>query len=176
MKSRIAMMAMLVLGLLMSGTGAGLAVSGLSSSGDASIAQYGTTNAVICDENGDGVADSNEDLNGAAPGCAKQDVLPTNTSGGNTCDENGDGIISPSEALKNGCGGVQGETDEESAPAPNVDQDDAPADRESGAQPTRQVEADGGDELPFTGFAAIPILIGGIALLSGGLVLRRRTA
>ena len=29
--------------------------------------------------------------------------------------------------------------------------------------------------LPFTGFAAIPVLLGGIALLSAGLVLRRRT-
>ena len=44
-------------------------------------------------------------------------------------------------------------------------------------QPARQVEAGANDqlELPFTGFAAIPILLGGIALLSAGLVLRRRT-
>ena len=43
-------------------------------------------------------------------------------------------------------------------------------------QPSRQVEAGANDSnLPFTGFAAIPVLIGGIALLSAGLVLRRRT-
>ena len=43
-------------------------------------------------------------------------------------------------------------------------------------QPSRQVEAGANEnKLPFTGFAAIPILIGGIALLSAGLVLRRRT-
>ena len=46
-------------------------------------------------------------------------------------------------------------------------------------QPTRQVESGtqgtSGNELPFTGFAAIPILLGGVALLSMGLVLRRRT-
>jgi hypothetical protein len=45
-------------------------------------------------------------------------------------------------------------------------------------QPTRQAEAgaqDTGGELPFTGFAAIPILIGGVALLSTGMVLRRRS-
>jgi hypothetical protein len=43
-------------------------------------------------------------------------------------------------------------------------------------QATRQVEvgANGGDELPFTGFLAIPVLLGGVALLSAGLVLRRR--
>ncbi len=172
MKSKFAMMAMLVLGLLMSGTGAGLAVSGLSSSNDASIAQYGTTGAVPCDLNGDGVADATEDLNGEAPGCAGQDVLPTETGGGNSCDENGDGIISPTEALKNGCGGVQGETNESNPVGPASEPDT----REAGAQPTRQVEASGGDELPFTGFAAVPILIGGIALMGGGIVLRRRTA
>ena len=46
----------------------------------------------------------------------------------------------------------------------------------NGVQPSRQVEA-GSDSgsLPFTGFAAVPILLGGIALLSAGLVLRRRT-
>jgi hypothetical protein len=45
-------------------------------------------------------------------------------------------------------------------------------------QPSRQAEAGdttSGTSLPFTGFAAVPILLGGIALLSAGLVLRRRT-
>jgi hypothetical protein len=42
-------------------------------------------------------------------------------------------------------------------------------------QPTRQVAAATGSQLPFTGFAAIPVMLGGIALLTGGLVLRRRT-
>ena len=46
-------------------------------------------------------------------------------------------------------------------------------------QPARQVEAGATagstGNLPFTGFAAVPILLGGIVLLSVGLVLRRRT-
>jgi hypothetical protein len=42
-------------------------------------------------------------------------------------------------------------------------------------QPTRQVAATTASQLPFTGFAAIPVILGGIALLTGGLVLRRRT-
>ena len=81
-------------------------------------------------------------------------------------------------------GGVQGEEDEGdqgtlgeedsggSAPAGGGD---------DGTQPARQVEAGaqgtGGEEqLPFTGFAAIPILLGGVALLASGLVLRKRSA
>jgi hypothetical protein len=46
-------------------------------------------------------------------------------------------------------------------------------------QPSRQVQAGAttpsSNNLPFTGYAAVPILLGGIALLSAGLVLRRRT-
>jgi hypothetical protein len=42
------------------------------------------------------------------------------------------------------------------------------------AQAPRQLEASGGSDLPFTGFAAIPMLLGGIALLAAGLVMRRR--
>jgi len=48
-----------------------------------------------------------------------------------------------------------------------------------GVQPSRQVEAGAeagatGSQLPFTGFAAIPILLIGIAMLTAGLVLRRQ--
>ena len=43
-------------------------------------------------------------------------------------------------------------------------------------QPERQAAAAAETrQLPFTGFAAIPVLLGGLALLTGGLVLRRRT-
>ena len=150
MKSRLAMMAMLVFGLLMSGTGAGLAITGLSSSGDASVAQYGPPTTP--DDGG---------------------TLPTDDGGRSDCDANGDGVISPSEAEAEGCGGVLPSTDE----GGDEPEGDAPqVERETGAQPSRQTEAGGGDELPFTGFAAVPILVGGIALLAGGLVLRRRTA
>ncbi len=171
MKSRLAMMAMLVFGILMSGTGAGLAVTGLSSSGDASIAQYGQS--LPCDRNGDGRVDGNEDLNGDAPGCDEFGTLPSDDRNQDDCDTNGDGVISPSEAAAEGCGGVQGKRDSNEIPGTNPE---TPTVREEAAQPTRQTEAGGDDELPFTGFAAVPILIGGIALLAGGLVLRRRTA
>jgi hypothetical protein len=42
-------------------------------------------------------------------------------------------------------------------------------------QPTEQVAADDGDSLPFTGFAAIPLLVVGAGLLLSGFVLRRGT-
>jgi len=62
--------------------------------------------------------------------------------------------------------------------------DSLPATKEKGAQQgtqgvqaQRQVAAAAtGKQLPFTGFAAIPLLIAGLALLVTGLVLRRRTA
>jgi hypothetical protein len=114
MKSRLTILAMLVAGMLLCTTGAGLAVSGLSSSGNASSAAYP-------DEQPQG------------------DVLGEEESGGG--------------------GGTQ---PGEEAPA-------------EAAQPARQVEAGAGNELPFTGYAALPVLLGGAVLLGGGLVLRSRT-
>ena len=121
MKSRIAILSMLVLGMLMSTTGAGLAVSGLSQH-NASVAQYGTP-------------------------------TPTPTSGG---------------------GNVLGDEDSGNNVLPESNNGGGPS---GDVQPARQVEAgaDTNSSLPFTGFAAVPILLGGIALLSAGLVLRRRT-
>lgn len=49
------------------------------------------------------------------------------------------------------------------------------SDVEPAAQESAGGESDD-DELPFTGFAAIPVLIGGLALLSSGFVLRRRSS
>ena len=79
-------------------------------------------------------------------------------------------------------GGVQGEEDEGDQGVLGEDEaGGGPVEEDSGGptQPTRQVEAGaqdtGGDELPFTGFAAIPILLGGVGFLTAGLVLRRRT-
>ena len=46
----------------------------------------------------------------------------------------------------------------------------------SGPQAVQQEAAAGeGNELPFTGFAAIPVMLAGIALLVTGAVLRRRS-
>jgi len=168
MKSRIAMTAMLVSGLMMSGTGAGLAVSGLDAVDNASSAQY----PVATPPPPPPPPLSTPPAPTPPPA---NDVLPTSDRSEPTCDENGDGVISPSEAAKQGCGEVASETDAGREPSAPVNEA-GPAPREQAAQPTRQVAASGDDELPFTGFAAIPILVGGVALLGGGLVLRKRTA
>jgi len=70
--------------------------------------------------------------------------------------------------------GVEEPTDE--GPTLQGTQDDpASADPASGdPQETAQVEAAGDENLPFTGFLAIPMLIGGVGLLSTGVVLRRK--
>ena len=120
MRSRLAIIAMLVFGGLLSTSGGALAVSGFTSQqGNAAQGQYG---GVQGEEDDQGVL--GEDESGGAP------TTTENSGGGPT-------------------------------------------------QPARQVEAgaqgSGGEELPFTGFAAIPILLGGVGLLTAGLVLRRRT-
>ena len=138
MRSRLAIIAMLVFGMVLSTGGGALAVSGFTNpSGNAALAEYGTggqDNGVLGEEesggqgNGGGVAGEGENS-------------PTGGQGNN--------------------GGVAGVEDNAAQPARQV---------EAGAQGT------GGNQLPFTGFAAIPILLGGVALLASGLVLRRRAA
>ena len=116
MRSRLAILSMLVLGMLLSTSGAALSISGLSGNDDnAAVSQYGKVG-----------------------GEEDDDVLGEEDSGG-----------------------------------PEGQQPD-----NDGTQPDRQVELgaqDDGGELPFTGFAAIPVLIGGVALFGTGLVLRKKT-
>jgi hypothetical protein len=124
MKSRLVVLTTLVLGMLLSTAGAGLAVSGIS--GNAAEDQYETPTS--SPTGGGGVLGDEDTGTGAQPD-----------------DEAG------------GPGGPGG-------------------DEGAGVQPSRQVEAGANDdELPFTGFAAVPILLGGLVLLTAGLVLRRRT-
>jgi hypothetical protein len=111
MRSRLAITSMLVVGVLMSGAGAGLAVSGISGSGSSGNAQYPTTKTDT------------------------QTVLPTTET--NT----------PSSTTET-----------------------------NPAQQTRQVSSNDSNQLPFTGYAAIPVLLIGLSLLSVGVVMRRRVS
>jgi hypothetical protein len=127
MKSRFAILLMLIAGMLVSTTGAGLAVQGSSGNGNAAVSQYP-------DDRPPGGVLGEEDDNGV---------------------ENDD-----ETAAENGGGGVAG-------------------DQATSTQPDRQVAAGvegGGGELPFTGLAAIPIILIGVAMTATGVVLRRRSA
>jgi len=129
MRSRLAIIAMLVFGMVLSTGGGALAVSGFTSQqqDNAAESQYG-------------------------PGGGEEEQ----------------GVLG-----EEGTGGPAGGQDDNGGPA-GTDEEGG------GVQPARQVEAGaqatGGDDeqLPFTGFAAIPILLGGVALLTAGLVLRRQ--
>ena len=129
MKSRVALTLMIVTGLMMSTTGATLAVQGSSGNGNAATNQY----------------------NSVTPG-------PDSESPGQP--ESGD----------QGEGQTQGANEEDSAPQAPAAGSVAPSSEQA------EVASDsGGSSLPFTGFFAIPLLIGGVALLSTGTVMRWRT-
>jgi hypothetical protein len=124
MKSRILIIAMLAFGMLFSTTGAGLAITGLASDDQASVAQYGQ-----------GV--KGEEVDG------------------------GDNVLPDTDVTPEG---------EDEGTAPDEDAGTGP---DSVVQPTRQAEVNSGQQLPMTGFAAIPVLLLGVALFGGGLVMRR---
>jgi hypothetical protein len=120
MKSRIALLAMIVLGLMMSTTGATIAIT---------------------DSGGRSAADEGHGYRlGGGEGAAGGDTLA-----GEEQADSGSPRGAPSGAA-------------------------GPGD----AQQAKQAAAasDGGDSLPFTGFLAIPLLIGGVGLLGTGAVLR----
>jgi hypothetical protein len=130
MKSRLAILSMLVAGMLASTTGVGLAIDGLGGN-DASVAQYATP--------------------------------PTPTPTGSTTPPGG--VLGEQQHHHHGGGNnnVTTPTTTHNTPAP--------------LQPAAQVEAGtSSGQLPFTGYLAIPVLIGGVVLLTTGLVLRRRVA
>lgn len=92
MKSRLAVVLVLTLGVFMSGTGATLAVSGTSSSGSASSAQYpepAEEHSIECVEgtSGTGAAGTEGSETGAQSGgenCETQEVRQVATSGGDS--------------------------------------------------------------------------------------------
>lgn len=120
MKSRLALLSMIVLGLMASSTGATLAISGNSGAGSAGDGQY-------------------------------RQVTPDKDDGQ---------VLGDDESV---AGQPEGGTDPAS---------------ESGTSPqaTAQVAVagDGTDSLAFTGFLAIPLMIGGVALVATGAILRRK--
>jgi len=160
MKSRMMMTAMLTLGVLMSTTGAGLAVTGLAGSGSASQAQY--------PDNREGCGNSGSALGDVGSGGSGGDV-GSGGSGGGAGSGGGSGDPGDPGTLgsASGCDPVSAD------PRDPVSADSS--DPEATVQESRQLAAAGDDELPFTGFVAVPVLVGGVALMGTGLVLRRRS-
>jgi hypothetical protein len=146
MRSRLAIMAVLATGAVMSSGGAALGVSALSTDLTASSAQYGTSAAAAPSATGD------------------SGVLGTSGSGGTTtaAPTGSSGVKGAATSSPSGKSGVAGESTSATTPT-------------AVAQAPRQLESSQGDQLPFTGYAAIPLLLGGLALLAVGLVLRRST-
>jgi hypothetical protein len=144
MKSRFAILAMLVTGMLFSTAGAGLALSGNGS--NASIEQYAECTPTATPPGDTTTPGSGgTEQQGSVEACEEGGVLPAEEShpGSGTSPEEEEGGVLPAEET----------------------------------QPERQVAAAAEtSQLPFTGFAAIPVLLGGLALLTGGLILRRRTS
>jgi hypothetical protein len=150
---------MLITGLFLSTAGVGLALSGGSAQNNASVAQYGTvTPQCTSTPSGGGGTTQPAETGGttqpAQSPCEEGGVLPAEAQSTPTRTPSGGGESPATEE-----GGV------------------LPA-QEAQTQPERQAAAaaETTTQLPFTGFAAIPVLLGGIALLSGGLVLRWRSS
>jgi hypothetical protein len=159
-RSRAAITAALAAGVLMSGGGAALGVSALSTDLTASSAQYGGPGPEGTSGSG-GPTDS-----GVAPGGVGS--APTQDTGGS--DVLGQST-SGNGGANNGTGGVAGTPADNAPGAVGTPAENAPG---AVAQAPRQVAASTAKSLPFTGYLAIPMLLGGLALLASGLVLRRR--
>jgi hypothetical protein len=124
-RSRVAIAALLASGVLMSGGGAALAISGVNSSGSAGAAQY-------------------EQPTGGNTVLGEPPTTPgDDTPGDGTDPGTGSGNENVGEVV----------------------------------QPGRQVTAASGEkQLPFTGLAALPIIMAGVVLLTAGAVMRTRAA
>ena len=154
MKSRLAILALLVTGMLFSTAGAGLALSGGGT--NASVEQYAECTPTPAPTT----------TTGGTVGGSET----TGTVGGDVCEEGG---VLPAEESQPGGGSTSPASTDTTSPTEETGV--APAE-ESATQPERQEAAAATtSQLPFTGFAAIPVLLGGLALLTGGLILRRRT-
>jgi hypothetical protein len=142
-RSRLAITALLATGALMSSGGAALGVSALSTNLSASSAQYGPPVVPPATPPP------------ATPPPESAGVLGTTAQGGTGPETTG----TTGSSVPTGPSGVKGTTGKPSTTA--------------AAQVPRQVSASTANELPFTGYAAIPLLFVGLALLASGLVLRR---
>jgi hypothetical protein len=154
MRSRLAILTMLVLGFALSASGTGLAISGISGDGAVSAeVQYGSPKP---------------------PG----DVLGGHHSGGpKNCGPKPGGPkpCGPKPGGPKPGGPKPGAKAKGSRAGTNTAATRREQDATSSVQSARQIGAGvGAGSLPFTGWAAMPVLVLGLGLLTTGLLLRRR--
>ena len=171
MKTRTSILALLASGVILSTGGAALGVSGLAGSSSAGNVQYPETVTTPTTTT-------------TTPTTTTETVVPTATGGGTTGGgttgggttggevQTGEDTTAPVVVL----GETETQQGTAAAPAGGTAGESASEAPVAVAQPTAQQSLDSEDELPFTGFAAIPLLLLGLGLLGAGLVLRRRSA
>ena len=153
----VAVGACLGMGLALTATGTGLAVSGLATDGLSVRAEYPTVGS-----SGGGAAGSSSSAGVGAQSVTTPAPEPQPTLGGPP----------PSSGGKGSASSKGGGSESQSAGAVQV-QGTASA----GNQPARRLEAESrGGGLPFTGYAAILTMVLGVALTVAGITLRRRLA
>lgn len=172
MRTRAAILSMLALGFLLSTTGVGLAVSGLSDNNQASSAQYGPTPTPTSTNTPPPTSTPTSETPPTTSTTPPTTTAPTTTT---TAPAAPGPEVTTAPAPESNVLGEQKEnkpqTEQPSEVLPEQAQT-APA----AVQPARQVQEAGSNELPFTGFAALPVLLLGLVLLSAGLVMRRSSA
>jgi hypothetical protein len=115
----------------------------------------------------------------AVTGVGSQNTSPADQQYDRPANNSGNPTLAPTQETPAPANEVEGESDEGTTPGVAGDSDDQGGNAVAGAEDTQEtrqlaVEA-GGEELPFTGFAAIPVLLMGLALLTAGFMLRRRS-
>ena len=163
MRPRLVATSLLVAGMFFTGSGATLAV--ISDSGSAGVVQYPESSVPTPTQTTGTTTPTQTTQNTTTPG--GNEVLGENFSGGQPQQQTAPATQPGSnEVLGARTGGGSLPSKKASAPAKAA----APA----AVQANRQLGNNGGGkELPFTGFAAIPVLLIGILMLSTGIALRR---
>lgn len=169
-RSSVAIALCLMFGALFSVGGTSLAVSGLSSSGvTAKSAQYAPPTQTT-PANQQTTQSSQQTPAGGTP----SSTTPGTTTPGSGTEVLGQEDSQQDIADEEGVAGEEGGGDGGSRNGAGV-AGETGSDAGSPEQPARQVAASNAEGLPFTGYASVPLLLLGIALLASGAVLRRRT-
>jgi len=174
MRTRAAILSMLALGFLLSTTGVGLAVSGLSDNNQASSAQYGPTPTPTSTNTPPPTSTPTSETPPATSTTPPTTTAPTTTTT-TTAPAAPAPEVTTSPAPESNVLGEQKENKPQTQQPSEVLPEQAQT-TPSAVQPARQVQEAGSNELPFTGFAALPVLLAGLVLLSAGLVMRRSSA